>query len=276
MPSKIMELIESKGYRHVSSEIFWDAEVNGKKFKRMLAAVALLGVDMPAVTNLREILAIHAHAFSDLIKSYAIDTDALSIKSYTFNPGGLTMPKTEAEIKLEFDLKLEQEKALTLSTQIKTYENTIESNKSLISNKDKEIEELKTYRLNAEAKAVADEKALIESNLEKSLTELQSEKMITPSMRPYVKALLSEEKKEYSLKVKDKDEKFSKAELLKHILKLYTAASSVNFEENSEDNKVKGSAIGDEKVLNEQIEQYAKEHKVSYSAAYKAVTKKTA
>jgi hypothetical protein len=277
IPNKIYDLLMSKAYRKVSAEILWDAELNGKKFKRVLAAVALLGSDMPAVGNLSDILDVHAHAFAEFIKSYASDTDGLTIKAYTFNEdeiaiGGHGMSKTEAEIKLEQDLKVEQDKAQDLSTKLKTYEQDLESNKATLSEKEKEIEELKQYKADAEAKAIEAAKALEETQLEKTLTEMQSEKMISPSMRPYVKALLGEEKKEYSLKNNDKDEKLSKTELLKTILKLFTAASAVNFDESSVDDKVTNEK--DEKALVQKINEYAMEHKVSIGTAYKAVLKK--
>ena len=56
MPKKIFELVENKAFRKVSSEIFWNIQIAGKKFKRMLSAVALLGADTPAVSSLDDIL----------------------------------------------------------------------------------------------------------------------------------------------------------------------------------------------------------------------------
>jgi hypothetical protein len=53
MPDLVYEAIKDKLYNTVSSEIYWDFERAGKKFKRALKAVALLGADIPAVANLR-------------------------------------------------------------------------------------------------------------------------------------------------------------------------------------------------------------------------------
>jgi hypothetical protein len=275
IPNKIYQLLEKGSYKKVSSEILWNANINGQKFTRMLAAVALLGADMPAVTNLNDIMSVHAHTLAEFIKNYASDTDSLIIKAYHLNLkdiGGHRMP-TELEIKLEKDLIVVKDQAEKLEEQVKTYAKDVDASKKILEEKEKENEELKKFKADAEARAIESAKQLEEVSLEKTLTELQSEKMISPSMKPYVKALLSEEKKEYSFKNKETEEKFTKPELLKQILKLFSQASAVNFVESSEDNSVKGEK--DEKALNEQINQYAKEHKVTYSAAYRAVAKKS-
>ncbi len=51
--SKTMfDAIKGRKFDTVSSEIFWDLERNGKKFRRVLKAVALLGAETPAVSGL--------------------------------------------------------------------------------------------------------------------------------------------------------------------------------------------------------------------------------
>lgn len=264
IPSKIYDLLVKGSYRKVSSEILWNADLNGDHYSRMLSAVALLGADMPAVTNLQDIMSMYA-VKAQQIKSYDFNSESLIIKSYKniFDGGNM---KTEAEIKLELDLANEKKKAQDLEEQVKTYKKSEED-------KESELTELKKFKADAEAKAIESAKALHESNIEKELLNLQNEKLITPSMKPYVKELLSEEKKEYAIKLeKDGEKKFTKSGLLKEILKLHSAASSVNMIESSEDNKVEGE--NSEKALNEQIEKYAKEHKISYKSAYKAVVGK--
>ncbi len=43
------DAIRRRAYDNVSAEIFWDTQRNGRTFRRMLKAVALLGADIPAV-----------------------------------------------------------------------------------------------------------------------------------------------------------------------------------------------------------------------------------
>lgn len=262
IPDKIFDLIVKGAYKNRSAEIIWNCEINGKKFPRMLSAVALLGADMPAVTNLADIHALYS-IVAEQIKSYSFKDESLIIRNYNYHEEGNLMSKTESEIKLELELETEKKKAAELAEQNKSYQKDLED-------KDNELEELKKFKAEAAAKALADAQALAEAELDKELATLQGEKLISPSMKPYVKALLSEEKKEYSIKGKTKEEKFSKSGLLKEILKLHSAIASVNFEESSDANKKDGET---DEALNSQIAQYAKEHNVTYTAAYKAVLK---
>jgi len=54
VPDMLIDLIKSGRYHNVSAEVFWDAPIEheGQKFSRVLSAVALLGVEMPAVKDL--------------------------------------------------------------------------------------------------------------------------------------------------------------------------------------------------------------------------------
>lgn len=267
IPNKIYDLLAKGAYKKVSAEIFWNAQINGTKYSRMLAGVALLGADLPAVTNLKDILALYSHLNPEKIKSYDFQKDGLIMRTYTFHTqGAIKMSeKSDTELKLQYELDAEKKKANDLSEQIKQHQKTAED-------KDTEIAELKKNKLDAETKASQAEKALADAQLERELTEFQTEKLMSPAMRPYVKALLCEEKKEYSIQAKDQSEKkFTKAGLLKEIFKLAQSISEVNVTESSEDNQVAGNK--NEKALDEKIQQYAREHKVSYSVAYKAVLK---
>ena len=275
LPSRIAELLEKKAYRKVSSEIFWDIEFNGKVYHRMLAAVALLGAQVPAVNNLNDILALYGISAgdSDKNKHFPSSKSGLMLKTYDHEEliEGAAMPKTEAEIKLELELKAEQDKASGLSEKVKNYEKSAKEKSDEMVAKDKELEEARAYKKAAEAKEVEAAKKLADAEFEKGITELESSKLITPAMKPYVKALLGAEQKEYSLKKGEKEEKFSKVDLLKQILKLHSKVSGVNFSEGSEDSKKEGSKT--EKALNAEIEKFMAEKKVSYSVAYREVMK---
>lgn len=275
IPEKIYQLIEKKAYKHVSSEVYWNIEVNGKTYRRMLAAVALLGADMPGVTNLKEILALYGLATFDEIKSYANNPEGLILKSYAIEEENEPMPKTEAEINLERDLAEQKTQAQKLETQVKDYSKQV-------SDKDKELAakdaELKTYRekvAESERLAAVEAEKAANASLDREVDKLASDRLITKAAKPYVRELLAAEKKEYSVKAPkdgEKEEKFTKPELLRHILKLNSAVATVNFTESSvakdeKEQKIEGQADAD----HEAIEKYAKEHKVSYSQAARAV-----
>ena len=54
VPDSLIEMIKSRRFHNVSAEVYWDAPIehDGRQFARVLSAVALLGVEMPAVKDL--------------------------------------------------------------------------------------------------------------------------------------------------------------------------------------------------------------------------------
>lgn len=60
MPSKIYDLVSAKAYKRISSEIFFNLDVEGTIYPKALKAVALLGGETPAVQNLDDIHALYA------------------------------------------------------------------------------------------------------------------------------------------------------------------------------------------------------------------------
>lgn len=71
VPSKLYEAMKRGNYKRVSSEIYWNYTANGKTFPRVLKAVALLGADIPAVTNLESI----AGLYKDGENNYKVYTE---------------------------------------------------------------------------------------------------------------------------------------------------------------------------------------------------------
>lgn len=57
VPELVAELIRANRYRRVSSEIYFRIKKDGKEIGKALKAVALLGADIPAVTNLQDLAA---------------------------------------------------------------------------------------------------------------------------------------------------------------------------------------------------------------------------
>ncbi|MCP4648853.1 MAG: hypothetical protein GY853_02060 [PVC group bacterium] len=72
MPSKIKTLIEKKAYGRFSSEIYWNVNIDNKKYRRALKAVALLGGNTPAVTTMDDFinLYIDTNVDYDELKDY--------------------------------------------------------------------------------------------------------------------------------------------------------------------------------------------------------------
>ena len=257
IPKKIFDLIQNKAYSRVSSEIYWGIDIgNGETYDKLLSAVALLGSDIPAVSSLNEILALYGLNYES-IKSYAKIENEVTLKQYSIEIPNHEEEQpmsenTETKVVIEKDEKLEEE--------LKQYKNDLENLKKAQDDKE---EELKKYKSMAEEL----EQKNREVQLERFLDTLEGKDLSSAGMRPYIKALLGVEKKEYSLQVEEEEVKLnSKEEILENILKLHSANSKVNFDDNSLEGD-KGADKGEE------IEKYAQEHKVSYAQAYKIIMK---
>jgi hypothetical protein len=57
VPGLVLEAIRAGRYRRVSAELYFDVRRGGRRLGKALKAVALLGADLPAVTNLNDLTA---------------------------------------------------------------------------------------------------------------------------------------------------------------------------------------------------------------------------
>lgn len=64
VPKRFADLVKVGAYKRVSSEIYWNYkdESTGTTYPRVLKAVAFLGADIPALTNLKAIESLYAHS----------------------------------------------------------------------------------------------------------------------------------------------------------------------------------------------------------------------
>ena len=236
IPDKIYQLVKNKSYPYVSSEVFWDISIEGKQFSRMLAGVALLGADMPAVTCL-----------DDFISLYSVDPE--KIRAYTEN-----IERKQYQIEFNNGEEMPEVKELEakLANEAKKYSKLEEDKKATDAKNLANETELKEYKANA-AK-------LVEDNKGKEIDLFISENKIAPSMKEFVRSLLGDEKKEYTIEKKN----YSKPEMLKELLKLHKAAD-VNLDESSK--------AGDKKVVDEleKVKAFAKEKGISIREAYVAM-----
>ncbi len=261
IPKKIYDLIKSKAYRKVSSEIFYNLTVNDRKYQYLLGAVALLGADTPGVGNLSDIMASYYAKFTnDKPKNY--DENKMDFK-FNENKGKESeMTDAEKAAKLELELKLAKEAAEAKDKELKEFT-------SKQAEKDKEIAALKSQNTENEKKLLELAQKEQEAQIAQFVTTLKSEKLCSPAMEGMIKELLGPEKKEYAVKIDKEDKKLSKQDLLKETLKLFKAASEVNFDENSKDGDDKSKL--DEKAFEEKVEKYAAENKLTYGQAMKAI-----
>lgn len=255
IPQKIYELIQKKAYRKVSSEMFWNVKIKEKSYRRLLSAVALLGAETPAVMNLSDILALYGLSEKE--------NDMLEIKSYEYQEGIMAEDVNEKMVSLEKELEAQKQKASETEEQIKKFQADIDSLK-------KENDLLASYKKQTEEEKEKQQLEKEELERKNFILELEKNKLCSDAMKPFLHSLLSPEKKEYSIKQKDGKEKtYSRQDLVQETLKLFKAATEVNFEESSEETEKKDYA----KSMDEKIKKFMEENKCSYKEAYKAVMK---
>jgi len=252
LPKKIFQLIERGAYKKVSSEIYWNVDFNGKVYKRMLSAVALLGANMPAVSSLDDILDLYGIKDYDALKNYAKPENGITVKLYDISDKETGEENNMDELeKLQAELKAANDARDAADAAKREFE-------LKVSDSEKELDQLRAEKAEIE-------KAKLDSEKVAFVKELESEKLITPAMKPYIQALMVQDAKEYSIE----DKKLSKFELIKQVLKLHTA-TDVNLDDNSEAGK--GVVDGEAAIL-AKIETYAKDHNVSYGTAHRAILK---
>lgn len=284
IPDKIYQLIDAGAYKTVSCEIYCGIEVNGVKYPFMLGAVALLGADVPGVMNLDTILAMYAQKqLTNLPKGFKSIKVAEKIKPEVFSQikfeyiehdqhnktiqGEKMPPENQDKLitKLEADLETQKQNFSKSETEL----TKIKADKAAA---DKEIADLKAFKAQAEKEKADLEVLAQKATIEKYATELVSEKLCTPAMKPYIVALLGDEKKEYAFDKKT----LTKGEVLKEALKLFAKASEVNFTETTIEGEDDDKNRPTEDAMIEEANKYSKENKVSFAEATKVVLKKYA
>lgn len=259
IPRKVYDLIKSKAYRKVSSEIFWNITIGEKTYKKMLCAVALLGADTPGVMNLSDILAMY-----NLKKSYEKlgAGEELELKLFDLEENNkkefINMQKTEAELKLEQELAEQKAASEKVEAELKQFK----VKQDEVAKENEDLKKFKAEALEKEALLVAEKEA---AQTEQFYTELISEGLATPAMKEYIVDLCGHEKKEYTSK------KLSKKDMIKELLKLYKAGKDVNLDEGSSkgDNEKKDFAND----MDKKAKEYMEKNKCTYSQAMKAVMK---
>lgn len=70
VPKAVYDEIRERGWGSVSSEIYWNLDRGGQKFRRALKAVALLGGDIPAVAGLKPVYESLEAATFEAVRTY--------------------------------------------------------------------------------------------------------------------------------------------------------------------------------------------------------------
>lgn len=97
IPRKFADLIKAGAYKRVSSEVYWNYKRGERTFPRVLKAVAFLGADIPAITNLKAVENLYKQNDTGAIYAYDQDQNEFHVyeKDYGMDMGmgmGMSMP----------------------------------------------------------------------------------------------------------------------------------------------------------------------------------------
>lgn len=171
IPRKIYDLIQSGGYRRVSSEIYFDVELNGKRYGKALKAVALLGGDTPAVQNLQDIMSLYS------VKGIAAFTKEASVKSYESDIGDLQKEETNMTIE-QLQAKLDETLKKLAESEAKVKDYTAKDQAQVEKFKaEAEAATAKCSELTKEIMALKSDKSDLEGKLSKFTDEADKAKV---------------------------------------------------------------------------------------------------
>jgi hypothetical protein len=251
VPKKIFELIQAGGYRGKSAEVFFNIDVNGKKYPKLLKAVALLGIDPKAVQSINDLISLYATAGGSVAKEYDGNGDH---KSYD-----LGNQKEEDGIMEELKTKLaEAEKNFAqASEKSQALEVEIGALKAGLDSMTKRAE-------GAEAKVAEFAEAAVAQGIQNHVEKLILDGKLAPAKKEFAITLLKGLKSTGEKKYKLADKEYSLEDVANELL----SGGNVNLptEESTE--------VGERQAadLNEKAQQYhAKHPEVSFKDALRAV-----
>jgi hypothetical protein len=163
IPDALFDLIKQRRFNSVSIEMFPKTEFNGKQFKNVLTAVALLGAELPAVKGLKDLAAtLFTEEPEDVFQGDKIELKEQDMPFSQEQVDTLVdaaVAKAKDEAKAEFTVQLdavtvERDDAIkakeTAQTSLRTYEADVEK-QTATAMVDKAIEEGKLLPAQKEA-----------------------------------------------------------------------------------------------------------------------------
>jgi len=274
VPEKVFDVIKKKAFDKVSSELFVNINVSGKKYPLALKAVALLGGETPAVHDLESI----GDLFSEEALAFRKDLDSkeYEFKSSYFNQMTQEDKTMEEELlkkigKLEADNKTFQEEAAQANADAAKAEEEKKKAEGDAAEAGKKAEEADKAKADAEGKV-----AEVETEKKNALIDAKIKTYVDDGkVKPYQGKILEELLKKasvekeivFSIKVSDEETKEFKSvnELVDEFI---NSDVKLAFEEKSE----LGEPTGDDALV-KKVKKYQEEHKgTSFKDAFIAVS----
>ena len=169
IPQKVYEAIKDRRYDQRSVEIYENLKRNGKEWPRAIKALALLGADIPAVSDLKPL--------SEIALAEGSEFKTVSMFSMEIGQGISLKEKVKAEMKAEQEDQVSKE----LEAKVKELEQKLEE----ASKKPAAVDFAQSdqyKQMDAKIKAM-------EESARKSLVDGKTSAVKLPAFKPYVQAL---------------------------------------------------------------------------------------
>lgn len=194
IPKVIKELIDKKAYRQVSAEIVWNMKNGEERLRKVLTGVALLGVEMPGVSNLDEFGKLYMVSYED----------DEQLKIYEYSQGKIKDEFVDVKFKNGEDKKMDETLVKQYQDQISAKDVEIKKYAEQVAGLEKEKQEAmeKVSNLALEQKKVG-----IKTFVEKCITEGR----LLPAHKSMATAILENSDSEKTVKftLADKEQDFS-------------------------------------------------------------------
>lgn len=99
VPKKLAAVIRAKGYSKISSEVWFNFRYEGKRYAKVLRAVALLGANVPAVMNIDDIVSMYGLDEATIKTYYTEPSEDEGPKLITYTAG--TVPTSTKERRMD-------------------------------------------------------------------------------------------------------------------------------------------------------------------------------
>ena len=205
IPESLAAVIRERGYDQLSAEVYLNLDRDGKRFRRALKAVALLGAEVPAVSDLKPLRELFADAsteyrlqYSDSMPQWDQVLHGYPAKALCFttnqSDGGRTMPDKTPDDHLKPDPEVAKlrEEAAALKAKADAQAAQLAEQKAAAEAQAAELVTLKTQS-QAQAAELKDQReltlALEAKNREIALTAKLDAWKGPPAFRPFLEAL---------------------------------------------------------------------------------------
>jgi hypothetical protein len=256
---EIKDKVDARKLSRVSGEVYWNFERNGKKYPRVLGAVALLGHEIPGVAGLKPLY----ENYSDGAVTRCYEFEFATGDDQRGNADDNTQEQTAMSIeKVQAELAALQKNHDAAQAELKKYQD----------------DQAKLYATAKEAEALKVEVSKLREDASKRAIKEKTDALSIPALRPMFAALYAVDAGETKLKVYEagKESEKSVSEVLDSMVAHLNDKIAPMFKQYSKQDEQTEPVQADNKVdagklIDKLVGEHIAKHKSDYSTALSAV-----